>query len=198
MTMPQEPTPSTGRLGTTVSTMSTWSLPTPAKTRRIDRDAAAALVAACPECRSEFDLQREVATWMSAAPAVTLSDDERTLLHDRVEQRDRPDRTWSRLPNVGVGASPVRSCSASGALRQPLAVIAGLGGVFNDVGGDNDGGHAFQTVASELAAGDEQATRDNRSRGNHDYRRQLCGRLPRNGRCWLAVTPKRSTGRSKS
>ena len=39
-----------------------------------------------------------------------------------------------------------------GAAAAALAVIAGLGGVFNRVGGDNDGGTAFQTIASEIAA----------------------------------------------
>ena len=52
----------------------------------IDRDAAAALVAACPDCRSEFSLQRDVAMWLSGAPVVTLDEGERSFLHDRVER----------------------------------------------------------------------------------------------------------------
>ena len=123
----------------------------------IDREAAAALVATCPDCRSEFALQRQVATWMSAAPAVMMDDAERSLLHDRVglafgqptvvslaERRNR------RQP----GQILFRIASAAAA----VAVIAGLGGVFGNVGGDNDGGDAFQTISSELAVGEAAAT----------------------------------------
>ena len=122
----------------------------------VDRDAAAALVAACPDCRSEFSLQRDVAMWMSGAPIVTLDDDERTVLHDRVES--------------GIAGSAVVSLTDRRSRRQPgqilfriasaaaaVAVVAGLGGVFGNVGGDNDGGDAFQTVSAELtAAGSEE------------------------------------------
>jgi hypothetical protein len=37
-----------------------------------------------------------------------------------------------------------------------VAVVAGLGGVFGNVGGDNDGGDSFQTVAAELSADAEE------------------------------------------
>jgi len=123
----------------------------------VDRDAAAALVAACPECRSEFSLQRDVAMWMSGAPIATLDDDERSLLHDRVQR--------------GIAGSNVVSLTDRRSRRQPgqllfrigsaaaaVAVVAGLGGVFGNVGGDSDGGDAFQTISSELAAaGSEEA-----------------------------------------
>jgi hypothetical protein len=122
----------------------------------IDRDAAAALVEACSECRSEFALQRDVATWMSAAPAATLSDDERTLLHDRVGSAITQTNVVSlteRRSRRQPGQILFRIASAAAA----VAVVAGLGGVFGNVGGDSDGGQAFQTVSAELAAGDEQA-----------------------------------------
>jgi hypothetical protein len=122
---------------------------------RIDRDAAAALVAVCPDCRSEFSLQREVAMWMSDAPVVTLDDDERDLLHDQV--------------GLAIAGSAVVSLSDRRSRRQPgqilfriasaaaaVAVIAGLGGVFGNVGGDNDGEDSFQTVAAELSAGSQE------------------------------------------
>jgi hypothetical protein len=117
----------------------------------VDRDAAAALVAGCPDCRSEFSLQRDVAMWMSGAPVITLDDDERTVLHDRV--------------GSGIAGSTVVSLTDRRNRRQPgqilfriasaaaaVAVVAGLGGVFGNVGGDNDGGDASQTVSAELAA----------------------------------------------
>ena len=119
----------------------------------IDRDRAVALVETCSECRSEFNLQREIATWMSGAPVVVMTDDERSILHARVEQEiSRPnvvslsDRRSRRQPGLIL----FRLGTAAAA----LAVIAGIGGVFN-LGGDNDGGAAFQTVASELDQGAE-------------------------------------------
>ena len=119
----------------------------------IDRDQAVALVQTCPECAAEFNLQREVATWMSEAPVVVMGDDERSLLHARVSQEvSRPnvvslsDRRSRRQPGLML----FRLGTAAAA----LAVIAGIGGVFN-IGGDNDGGTAFQTVASEMDEGAE-------------------------------------------
>jgi hypothetical protein len=121
----------------------------------IDREAAAALVAACPDCRSEFSLQREVAMWMSGAPVVTLDTDERTLLHDQV--------------GIAIAGSTVVSLTDRRRRRQPgqilfriasaaaaVAVVAGLGGVFGNVGGDDDGGDSFQTVSAELSASSEE------------------------------------------
>ncbi|HUP15391.1 MAG TPA: hypothetical protein VM848_05005 [Acidimicrobiia bacterium] len=121
----------------------------------VDRNAAAALVAACPDCRSEFSLQRDVAMWMSGAPVVTLDDHERAVLHDRV--------------GSGIAGSAVVSLTDRRSRRQPgqilfriasaaaaVAVVAGLGGVFGNVGGDNDGGDSFQTVSAELSAASEE------------------------------------------
>jgi hypothetical protein len=124
----------------------------------IDRDAAAALVTECPDCRSEFALQREVARWMSSAPVVAMGDDERSVLHDRVGSAianlnvvSLADRRSRRQP----GQILFRIASAAAA----VVVIAGLGGVFGNVGGDNDGKDSFQTVSAELAAGgSEEAT----------------------------------------
>lgn len=45
-----------------------------------------------------------------------------------------------------------------GTAAAALAVVAGVGGLFNEIGGDNDGGTAFQTIASELAAGSAETT----------------------------------------
>lgn len=122
----------------------------------IDREAAAALVSACPECRSEFALQREVATWMSVAGSVTLSDDERSLLHDRVGSAIAQTNVVSlteRRSRRQPGQILFRIASAAAA----VAVVAGLGGVLGNVGGDSDGGQAFQTVSAELAASGEEA-----------------------------------------
>ena len=44
-----------------------------------------------------------------------------------------------------------------GTAAAALALIAGLGGVFDRVGGGDDGGGVFQTEASELAGGAESA-----------------------------------------
>jgi hypothetical protein len=93
--------------------------------------------------------------WMSGAPVVTLDDDERTVLHDRVGIAiagstvvSLTDRRSRRHP----GQILFRIASAAAA----VAVVAGLGGVFGNVGGDNDGGDSFQTVAAELSAGAEE------------------------------------------
>lgn len=121
----------------------------------INREVAAALVAACPDCRSEFSLQREVAMWMSGAPVVTLDDDERLVLHDRVGT--------AIAGSAVVSLTDHRSRSRSGQIlfriasaAAAVAVVAGLGGVLGNVGGDNDGGDSFQTVAAELSADAEE------------------------------------------
>jgi hypothetical protein len=121
----------------------------------IDREAAAALVAACPDCRSEFSLQREVAMWMSGAPVVTLDNDERSLLHDQVGIAITGSNVVSitdRRSRPQPGQILFRIASAAAA----VAVVAGLGGVFDNVGGGNDGGDSFQTVAAELSADSEE------------------------------------------
>jgi len=123
----------------------------------IDREAAAALVEACPDCQSEFSLQRGVAMWMSSAPVVTMDSAERTLLHDQV--------------GVAIAGTTVVSLTDRRSRRQPgqtlfriaglaaaVAVVAGLGGVFGNLGRGNDGGDAFQTVSAELAADSEEGT----------------------------------------
>lgn len=125
--------------------------------RGIDRETAAALVAACPDCRNEFSLQRGVAMWMSRAPVVTMDNDERTRLHDQV--------------GIGIAGSTVVSLTDRRGRRQPgqilfriasaaaaVAVVAGLGGVFGNLGGDNDGEDSFQTASAELSAGSEEGT----------------------------------------
>jgi hypothetical protein len=121
----------------------------------INREAAAALVAVCPDCRSEFSLQREVAMWMSEAPVVTLDHDERTLLHDRVGIAIAGGNVVSLTERRGrrqPGQILFRIASAAAA----VAVVAGLGGVFGSIGGDNDGGDSLQTVAAELSAEAEE------------------------------------------
>lgn len=122
----------------------------------IDRDAAAALVAACSDCRSEYELQREVANWMSGAPIVTLADGERSTLHERIN-RAIAQPTVVSLADRRARRQPGQLLFRIGTAAAALAVIAGLGGVFN-LGGDNDGGLPFQTIASELAAGSEATT----------------------------------------
>ncbi|HKY48912.1 MAG TPA: hypothetical protein VJQ79_13115 [Acidimicrobiia bacterium] len=121
----------------------------------IDAERAAALVGACPDCQSEFSLQRGVAGWMSRAPVVTMDDQERSLLHDRIA--------------TAIGASTVVSLTDRRSRRQPgqilfriasaaaaVAVVAGLGGVFGNLRGD-DGGDAFQTASAELSADAEES-----------------------------------------
>lgn len=124
----------------------------------IDREAAAALVAACPNCRSEFALQSEVARWMSGAPVVTMGDDERSSLHDRVGSAIAKTNVVSlagRRSRRQPGQILFRIASAAAA----VAVVAGLGGVFGNVGGDNDDGGDFQTISAELGdGGSEEAT----------------------------------------
>ena len=123
----------------------------------IDSEAAAALVTACPYCQSEFSLQRGVALWMSGAPAVTMDNDERTLLHDQV--------------GIAIAGSKVASLSDRRSRRQPgqilfriasaaaaVAVVAGLGGVFGNFGRGDDGGDSLQTVAAELSADSDEGT----------------------------------------
>ena len=120
-----------------------------------NREAAAALVTACPDCRSEFSRQREVAMWLSGAPVVTLDDDERLVLHDRVGTAIAESAVVSltdRRSRRRSGQILFRIASAAAA----VAVVAGLGGVFGNAGGDNDGGDSFQTVAAELSADAEE------------------------------------------
>lgn len=116
----------------------------------IDAEGAAALVGACPNCQSEFSLQRGVAEWMSRAPVITMDHQERSLLHDRVAHAiaepnvvSLTDRRSRRQP----GRILFRIASAAAA----VAVVAGLGVVFGTIGG-GDGGDALQTASAELSA----------------------------------------------
>ena len=123
----------------------------------IDRDSAAALVASCPECRSEFDLQRRVAAWTSAAPLVTMNEAERSLLHDRIDGAINQPNVVS-IDRHRSKRQPGQLLLRIGTAAAALAVVAGLGGLFTEIGGDDDGGTAFQTIASELAAGSDETT----------------------------------------
>jgi hypothetical protein len=122
----------------------------------VDRDAAARLVAACPECHAEFDRQREVTAWASAAPIVVLGDEERAALHARVD-RAIAKPTVVALPDRSR-RQPGQLLFRIGAAAAALAVVAGLGGVFGRLRGTNDGGTAFETAASEIAGGSAEST----------------------------------------
>ena len=155
MTMPQEPRPRPGdqehRLHD-VDLIAAYAGEDPG----IDRDAAAALVAACPECRSEFALQRDVARWMSESPVVRLGDEERSSLHDRINHAIAQPTVVS-LADRRSRRQPGQILFRIGTAAAAVAVIAGIGGVFNNVGGDS-GGVAFQTIAAELAAESDEET----------------------------------------
>ena len=129
-------------------------------------------------------------------PAVVMSDDERIAAPSLESTARSPGRMWFRFPIAGPAASPVRSSSGIGTAAAALAVIAGIGGVFEH-GGDNDGGHAFQT--SRRRTGRRRRTSHNSSSCHHDdHHGHLCGRIRRRERCWLAEMPRRSRRRSKT
>ena len=123
----------------------------------IDRDAAIQLVASCPECRAEFNNQREVTSWLSTAPAAVLGDDERAALHARTESAIAKPKVVA-LPDRRHRRQPGQILFRIGAAAAAVAVIAGLGGVFNRIGGDDGGGSVVQTVASELAGSSAEST----------------------------------------
>lgn len=148
MTMPPDPNSSTGARDHDlhdVDLVAAYALDHDG----VDREAASRLVAACPECRAEFDNQTAVTSWLSAAPVVALSDDERAALHAGVD-RAIAKPTVVALPDRR-GRQPGQILFRIGTAAAALALIAGLGGVFDRVGGDDDGGGVFQTEASELA-----------------------------------------------
>lgn len=113
------------------------------------------LIAACPDCRAEFDLQRRVRGWLEAAPAVGLTDDERVALRERVGRSTRsgsvvasprtrrPPLLWLRVGYVAAG----------------LAVLAGIGGVLANLGevGPGPSVEAFDAVAAEAPSGGDEA-----------------------------------------
>ncbi len=68
-----------------------------------------------------------------------------------------PGRPWWRCPIAGR-RQPGQMLFRIGAAAAALAVVAGLGGVFGRLGGNNDGGTAFQTAASEIAGGSAEST----------------------------------------
>jgi hypothetical protein len=155
MTMPQEPRPRSGdrdhRLHD-VDLVAAYAGDDPG----IDRDAAAALVAVCPDCRSEFALQRQVAAWLSTAPTVSLDAEERSGLHDRVNQAIAEPAVVS-LAERRSRRQPGQLLFRLGTAAAAVAVIASIGGVFNNVGGDG-GEVGFQTIATELAAESDETT----------------------------------------
>ena len=95
------------------------------------------------------------------------------------------------LPDRRVRRQPGQILFRIGAAAAALAVVAGLGGVFNRVGGDNDGGTAFQTAASEIAGGSAESTARRGARATTTTAASLPRLRPR-GRCWPAATPSRS------
>lgn len=122
----------------------------------VDREKAAGLVSTCPDCRSEFEGQRRVMTWLSAAPVVSMTVDERSLLHDRIEQLI-PRPAVVSLTERRARRQPGQLLFRIGAVAAGLVVIAGLGGVF-EMGGDADGGSALQTATSDLAGESLEST----------------------------------------
>lgn len=122
----------------------------------IDQNLAAGLVAACSDCRSEFDLQRKVKGWMASAPVVSLGDEERSLLHDRVNRAVAKPAVVS-ISDRRRRRQPGQLIFRIGTAAAALAVVAGLGGVFGNIGGDTDATTAFESLSTELAAGSEAA-----------------------------------------
>jgi hypothetical protein len=115
----------------------------------VDREIAAALIASCAECRNEFDLHRQITTWLAAAPAVSLADNERAQLHEAVGRvTGKP--TVVSMAERRRQRQPGQLLFRIGAAAAALAVVAGLGGVFRNLGGDPVI-QAFDTVASDLA-----------------------------------------------
>ena len=156
MTMPQDPNGSTGARDHDlhdVDLVAAYAL----DHDRIDGYAASQLVASCPKCRAEFNSQREVTSWLSATPPVMLGDEERATLHARIENAIA-NTTVVALPDRRSRRQPGQILFRIGAAAAALAVIAGLGGVFDRVGGDDDGESVFQTVASEMAGGSAEST----------------------------------------
>jgi hypothetical protein len=101
---------------------------------------AVALVENCAECRTEFELQQRVRSWLQAAPSVAMAEHERDALHSRVSQRLAGARSSSRrVP--GAWLLPVGAAAAA------VAMVAGLSGVLR--GGQ---GAALTMVAGSLAA----------------------------------------------
>jgi hypothetical protein len=156
MTMPQDPNGSTGGMNHDlhdVDLVAAYAL----DYDDVDRDAAGQLVADCPECRSEFDNQRAVTSWLTAASVVALGDDERAALHARVDAAIARPKVVA-LPDRRHRRQPGQILFRIGAAAAALAVVAGLGGVFNRIGGDDGGGSVFQTEASEIAGASAEST----------------------------------------
>ena len=156
MTMPQDPNASTGARDHDlhdVDLVAAYALDHDG----VDGAAATQLVASCSECRAEFNNQQAVTSWLSAAPAVVLGDDERAALHARTDSAIAKPKVVA-LPDPRHRRQPGQILFRIGAAAAAVAVIAGLGGVFTRVGGDDDGGSVFQTVASEMAGGGAEST----------------------------------------
>lgn len=118
---------------------------------------AEALVASCPHCQAEYDLQQQVHRWLAAAPAVIMSDHERAALRHRVtEQIDR-----TGVVDIGRRRrtrQPGQLILRIGAAAAGLAVLAGVSGVLGRLNTTNGGAFATTTaVAAEsmLASGED-------------------------------------------
>lgn len=122
---------------------------------------AEALVASCPHCLAEYDLQLQVHRWLAAAPAVIMADHERAALRHRVTAR------IDGTEVVGIGRRRIRQPGQLilriGAAAAGLAVLAGVSGVLGRLSAPNGGAFATTTaVAAEsmLASGEDGDLKD--------------------------------------
>ena len=116
-----------------------------------EQAAAEALLATCPECRADLQLQREALAFLQAAPPVMLSDFERAALHKSIAGRLPP----ARRPAPASTTAPwFQRLIPAMATAAALVVVVGVGSVLV-TGSGND--MAAEPTAAATAA-DSQRT----------------------------------------
>ena len=117
--------------------------------------AAEALLATCPECRADLQLQREALAFLQAGPPVMLSDFERAALHKSVAGRLPPFR---RPVPTSTTAPWFQRLIPAMAAAAALVVVVGVGSVL--VTGSGDDMAAEPTAAATAADSQRTATEE--------------------------------------
>lgn len=99
---------------------------------------AAALVETCPDCRLEFESQRQIRALMRSLPAPVLTDDDRDHLRTGVMAELEPQQVTRPAPVIDLASRRQRRWLAVASVAASVFVFVGLAGVLSQIAGDGD------------------------------------------------------------
>jgi hypothetical protein len=122
-----------------------------------DTTLAEELVASCEQCRVEYDTQRQIGALLREAPLITMTEEERDLVHrsvlDRLDEPvARPDETT--VISLDTRRRSTRRWLAVGSVAAVTLAVVGVGGVMlNSIDGDSATFDAAATATTQAADG---------------------------------------------